>query len=177
MFEFKSLEDQKNMTAEQFAKYQADFQNYVKSEQVKTAEAIAKAVTKTEVEKLTSEILELKDTALKNLETALKAQGKELKKLQGNPIATVEGFKKELKSVFDAEIDSIKSLKRDSEVVFELKATQTYGDIDSGLDYAQMRPGVIDSPVRRAGIIRSLFSVIPLSTELYKYTEQENRYT
>ena len=51
------------------------------------------------------------------------------------------------------------------------KATQTYGDINAGLDFAQMRAGVIDKPVR-APRIRSLFPTTPVSTEFYKYVEQ-----
>ncbi len=48
------------------------------------------------------------------------------------------------------------------------KAEQTYGDIDSGLDFAQMRQGVIDQPIRTPKI-RSLFPVTPVSTEFFKY--------
>jgi hypothetical protein len=51
------------------------------------------------------------------------------------------------------------------------KAEQTYGDINAGSDFAQMRQGVIDQPVR-APKIRSIFPTTPVSTEFYKYVEQ-----
>lgn len=65
-----------------------------------------------------------------------------------------------------------KSLKEKTGIQFTVnKAEQTYGDINAGLDFAQMREGVIDKPVR-APKIRSLFPTTPVSTEFYKYVEQ-----
>lgn len=52
------------------------------------------------------------------------------------------------------------------------KAEQTYGDINQGSDFAQMRAGVMDKPVR-APKIRSLFRSVPVSTEFYKYVQQD----
>ena len=82
-------------------------------------------------------------------------------------------FESELKKAFDKNLDKIKAMSSGSLVNLEItKGTQDYGDIDSGLDFAQMRAGVTDIPVRQP-LFRSLFSTIPLSTEFYKYVEQE----
>jgi len=89
--------------------------------------------------------------------------------------ATPETFETRLKSAFDEKETEWKdALAKNTQTVNMVmaKAEQTYGDITSGSDFAQMRPGVTDVVVR-APRMRSLFSTIPLSTEVYKYVEQD----
>ena len=104
---------------------------------------------------------------------ALKAQGTELAKLKNTGAISKDTFKKRMKAAFDEKASDIIDLeKRQAQAIFSVaKASQMYGDITDGSDFAYMRPGVIDKPVRRTRI-RQLFSTIPLSTEYYKYTEQ-----
>jgi len=112
---------------------------------------------------------------IEKLTDAMKAQGLLIDEFKKEKAEANSGkqWQKELKDAFKSHVDSFKSMTKGSEVKFELKATQTYGDIDAGSDFAQMRPGVADSPVRRAGIIRSLFDMIPMTTEFYKYAYQD----
>lgn len=180
MFKFKSQSELDALSQEDFAKYQADLQAHIKSEQEKTALALKEL--KDSEEGVVKQILELKNTELKNLSEAMKVQGTELKKLQSSGTLSKETFEGNLKKAFDENIDTLKTLALANEtriksnapsISLNIKATQTYGDIDSGEDFAQMRVGIIDSPVRRAGFVRSLFGVIPLSTEFYEYVEQD----
>jgi hypothetical protein len=80
-----------------------------------------------------------------------------------------------MKSAWDTAIEEgqlDKALKEKTGVQLTVnKAEQTYGDINAGSDFAQMREGVIDKPIR-APKIRSLFPTTPVSTEFYKYVEQ-----
>lgn len=81
-------------------------------------------------------------------------------------------FERELKAAFDSKLEEFKTLKSGGSSELLIKASQTYGDIDAGLDFAQFKPGITDIPVRNV-IFKSLFNSIPLSTEFLKYTEQE----
>lgn len=129
---------------------------------------------------------------IESLTATLKTQGEELAILKTKNSKNVAKKSELMKKSFDesfakilerknAGISQLKELFplnsstkiNDETVSLILKATQTYGDIDAGEDFAQMRPGIIDKPVRRTGVMRSLFRVLPVSTEFYKYVEQE----
>ncbi len=88
-----------------------------------------------------------------------------------------ESFAGLMKAAWDESIEAgnlEKALSDKTNMSFTVsKAEQTYGDIDSGLDFAQMRQGVIDQPIRTPKI-RSLFPVTPVSTEFFKYVEQDS---
>jgi hypothetical protein len=126
------------------------------------------------------------EVKIKNLEETISAQKRMFDVLektqinQGELIAKINkgskvetiSFASNLKAAWDSGLDALKLAEKNRGVhQIEVKATQTYGDITAGLDFAQMRPGVIDKPVRMPRF-RSLFGVIPLATEFYKYTQQ-----
>ncbi len=126
------------------------------------------------IESLKEDIATLKDVSYADLRGTVKKQGEviaELKKKgipQGSP-----KFKDAMKTAWDEGISGLQEAVK-SRGVHEItisKASQTYGDIDSGLDFAAFRPGVVDIPVRIPKI-RQLFGTIPVSTEFLKYTEQ-----
>jgi len=77
-----------------------------------------------------------------------------------------------LKELFESKREAIAKRKGTVSMEIALKATQGYGDITLGEDFAQMRQSITDIPVRMPRF-RSLFPVTPLSTEFYKYPEQE----
>ena len=77
-----------------------------------------------------------------------------------------------VKKAWDDNMENLKGLESGGSLSMIVKATQTYGDIDSGEDFAQFKPGITDIPVRTT-IFKSLFNTIPLSTETLKYTEQD----
>lgn len=90
--------------------------------------------------------------------------------------AKEETFAGVMKATWDAatgggKLEAALSTKADLHLSIN-KAEQTYGDIDAGSDFAQMRAGVIDKPVRRPRF-RTLFPTTPVSTEYYKYVQQD----
>ena len=97
-----------------------------------------------------------------------------LKRSNGEDL-TPKTFNDVVKAAWDSATgeDKLKNaLSTKTDVQFTInKASQTYGDITSGSDFAQMRAGVIDQPVR-APKIRSMFRSVPVSTEFYKYVQQ-----
>lgn len=129
---------------------------------------------KNEIAQLKSELQGIDAATIKEVVTALKKQGETLKGLVDNGQMTKGSFKATLKASFDSnkEVMKAKADKAESHRMTVSKASQTYGDINSGLDFAQMRAGIFDKPVRRV-YLRSLFSIVPLSTEFYKYVEQD----
>lgn len=109
-----------------------------------------------------------------NLEKTQMAQGELMSEMKKSGKTEIIDFKSALKSAWDDGEDGLKAAIKGRNT-FEMcisKASQTYGDIDSGLDFAQVRSGIIDLVVRRPKI-RDLFSSVPLNTEFYKFTEQE----
>lgn len=110
---------------------------------------------------------------IKEMMSALKTQGEYLKQLKEQGLMSKKTFKTELKAAFDAKLDILNKARKTKtgDIGFEVAKIANYGDIDSGLDFAQMRVGVTDIPVRRTRI-RDLFRSLPVSTEFFKYTEQ-----
>jgi len=123
------------------------------------------------VERLTEQLAASK-LMFDNLEKVQINQGELIAKIDKGGTELPLTFESSLKKAWDEGLDELKSAEKNRGVhTIEVKETQTYGDINAGLDFAQMRPGVIDKPVR-APKIRSLFGVVPLATEFYKFTQQ-----
>jgi len=114
--------------------------------------------------------------SIKNMEKILKEQSELIEELKESGISEdSETFEKALKSKFDESYEKLKEYKGGQLQTVDIhieKGAQDYGDIDSGLDFAQFRAGVTDIPVRQPRF-KSLFGSIPLNTEFYKYTEQD----
>lgn len=120
---------------------------------------------------------------IKDLINTVKQQGQAIEK--GSNGETKETFESRMKKSFDDVFGSVtgksadnvkKHLKKEHRggVSFEInKATQTYGDITPATDLAQMRAGITDLVVRQDKF-RALFSMIPLSTEYFKYMRQSS---
>jgi len=140
------------------------------------AKAEQSAEVKEQIDKLERELSGITLSDIKEMMTAIKAHGEEFNRMKEEGIMSDSTFKSALKSAWDEGVtDSIaKSLEDNGnkKVKFEFKASQSYGDITNGSDFAQMKPGITDIPVRMPRI-RNLFGVIPVSTEYFKYTEQE----
>ena len=164
-----TIEAQKGLTDEELEAY--------KSAEIEAGEARLKeleesnSASKDEVEKLNRELNALKALNFDGLKKTMKALSLEVDKLKTEGVSKdSETFAGRLKSAFDKSVDALKSMRGGDHV--SLKATATYGDIADGLDFAQMKPGITDAPVRRV-LFRSLFGTIPVSTEYLKYTEQD----
>lgn len=129
--------------------------------------------TSTEVKSL-KEDLEAKSLELQSTKEELVKLGTEVSKMKstketGAKKSVLRKSLEEKKDVLDA-IASKKS--REARVDLEIKATQSYGDIDAGLDFAPMRPGITDLPKKQTNFL-NLFRRVPFNGEFYKYAEQE----
>lgn len=182
---FEGFKELKGISNEAFLKMSAGEISNLYSEYIDlTVKAMEEHQNKTDEE--SKKALEaLKSELNTTLNTAVKANQDILKEMSRDFTAMVEqakseskrgeSFESRLKSIFDDKAEEIKeglTAKRASVNMIVEKATATYGDITSGSDFAQMRPGVTDQPVRMPRL-RSLFSTIPLTTEVYKYADQE----
>lgn len=125
--------------------------------------------------------LEVKSLKEKNveLEGQIKSTKDELVKVSGDLAKLKEvPTQKKQKSVLDVisekkeGLEAISKKNRDSVVDFSVKATSTYGDINDGLDFAPMRPGITDLVKKQTRFI-DLFKKTPFNGEFYKYAEQE----
>jgi len=162
----KSIEEVSAMTAE------------AQTEYLKAKESFESEMKLKELAKVSN--LEAKSS---ENEAKLKAANEEIVKL-GTEVAKMKEVKsapKSKKGLLAAVLESKKTeleelVKKGSgslSIVLDEKATQTYGDIDSGEDFAQFRQGIIDQPVRGV-VFKSLFRNTPLSTQFLKYTEQDS---
>lgn len=170
-FKAISLEKQKEMDAEILAEYKAaeieDREN-----RLKALEEDAKA-DKAEVAKLQGEINALKALDYDQLRNSMSKMAETIDKLKKEGVTDDSPvFEKQLKAAWDKQTDTIKSMLEGAKNYheFPIKAFQSFGDITDGSDFAQMRPGVGEKPVRRV-VLRQLFDTIPLDTEFYKYAE------
>ena len=164
MFVKKSIEEVAAMTAEDQTVY------------LKEKEAFESEMKLKEIEKVSN--LEAKTS---ELETKLKSSQEEQIKL-GTEVAkmkevkSVEKPKGALDEVFEAKASELEAISKKADnaksVKFEVKATATYGDIDSGLDFAPMRAGITDIPKKKTVFV-DLFRRINYNGEFYKYPEQE----
>jgi len=177
------------LKSDDVAKLEADelpkYQDALAGDLLKREEAIATKIVelsedseanKEEIQNLKNELMDSNKetlTLVKGLIETVREQGKHLGKMADAGEISHSTFKTAMKAAWDEKVDAIKEAHDSKKNIdITVKATQTYGDIDAGLDFAQMKPGVNDLPVRRP-LIRDLFSTIPLSTEFLKYTEQD----
>jgi len=104
----------------------------------------------------------------------LRLHAKELGKQKDAGKLNGSSFQSALKAAFDGKITELKGFNDNKgSVEIVVKATQTYGDINDGEDFAQRKPGILDEPVRMPKI-RELFTSLPLSTEFLEYAEQSS---
>ena len=132
-------------------------------------------------EEINANGLEVKSLKEKNveLEGEIKSTKDELVKMSADLVKLKEvPTQKKQKSVLDVitekkeGLESISKKNRDASIDFSVKATSTYGDIDAGLDFAPMRPGITDLVKKQTRFI-DLFKKTPFNGEFYKYAEQE----
>jgi len=132
-------------------------------------------------EEINNNGLEVKSLKEKNaeLEGQIKSTKDELVKMSGDlaKLKEVPTQPKKQKSVLDIvseKSEGLESLAKKNDIKemvdFSVKATQTYGDIDAGLDFAPMRPGITDIPKKQTNFI-NLFRRVPFNGEFYKYAE------
>jgi len=129
--------------------------------------------SKEEIEQIRKSVEKTRD----DLMNAVLKQGEAIKELarKGKAIEIEEGS---FKKAFEEHKETFKKMKSGEKksnfsFTLDVKATQTYGDIDAGEDFAQMRPGIIDQPIRRLRFY-DIFTKVPLSTQFYKYVEQDS---
>lgn len=165
------------LTEEDIPKYQ----DALSADQLKREEDLATKITDLmeneeknaeEIKTLTEQLKGIDLEVVKTMLSTIKEQGIVLAKMKDQGVITEGGLKTVMKAAWDSKLADIKKAHDEKKnIEITVKATQTFGDIDAGLDFAQMKPGITDVPVRRP-IIRDLFGTIPMSTEFLKYTEQ-----
>lgn len=160
----KSIEEVSAMTAEaqtEYLKAKESFESEMKLKEIKKVSDLeAKSNT------LETELKSAKDEVIK--------LGTEVAKMK--EVKSVEKPKGVLDDVFEAKSSELEAISKKADnaksVKFEVKATATYGDIDSGLDFAPMRAGITDIPKKKTVFV-DLFRRINFGGEFYKYAEQE----
>lgn len=163
-FQKKSIEEVSAMTAEAQTSYLKEKEAFESEMKLKEIKKVADLEEKSNA--LETELKSFKDEAVK--------LGTEVAKLKEVKSAKIEQ-KKPLQVILEeksSELDSLASKSSKDRVEFEVKATATYGDIDSGLDFAPMRSGITDIPKKKTVFV-DLFRRINFGGEFYKYAEQE----
>ena len=160
----KSIEEVSAMTAEaqtEYLKAKESFESEMKLKEIKKV---------SDLEAKTSEL----ETKLKSSQEEQIKLGTEVAKMK--EVKSVEKPKGALDEVFEAKATELEAISKKADnaksVKFEVKTTATYGDIDSGLDFAPMRSGITDIPKKKTVFV-DLFRRINFSGEFYKYAEQE----
>lgn len=160
----KSIEEVSAMTAEaqtEYLKAKESFESEMKLKEIKKV---------SDLEAKTSE-LEIK---LKSSQEEQIKLGTEVAKMK--EVKSVEKPKGALDEVFEAKATELEAISKKADnaksVKFEVKTTATYGDIDSGLDFAPMRSGITEIPKKKTVFV-DLFRRINFGGEFYKYAEQE----
>lgn len=160
----KSIEEVSAMTAEaqtEYLKAKESFESEMKLKEIKKV---------SDLEAKTSEL----ETKLKSSQEEQIKLGTEVAKMK--EVKSVEKPKGALDEVFEAKATELEAISKKADnaksVKFEVKTTATYGDIDSGLDFAPMRSGITDIPKKKTVFV-DLFRRINFGGEFYKYAEQE----
>jgi hypothetical protein len=171
----------KKMKAEEVSKLEKSEMLKYKDAEVEYYESRIEELEKSDqdnaktIAELERQITLINNSTHKDLRDAMKAQEKEIAELKKKGISKDSPkFKDALRKKWDENITKFSEAnkaKSSHEVIIQ-KATQTYGDITEGSDFAQFRPGVVDIPVRMP-MFRQLFSTIPVNTEFLKYSEQQ----
>lgn len=159
----KSIEEVSAMTAEAqtvYLKEKESFESEMKLKEIKKVSDLEAKSNSLEVE-----LKSAKEEVIK-----LGTEVSKMKEVKSSP-------KKEggLDEVFEKNAEGLKALSLKSNganpVKFDVKVS-TYGDIDSGLDFAPMRSGITDIPKKKTVFV-DLFSRINYNGEFFKYAEQE----
>ena len=160
----KSIEEVSAMTAEaqtEYLKAKESFESEMKLKEIKKV---------SDLEAKTSEL----ETKLKSSQEEQIKLGTEVAKMK--EVKSVEKPKGALDEVFESKATELEAISKKADnaksVKFEVKTTATYGDIDSGLDFAPMRSGITDIPKKKTVFV-DLFRRINFGGEFYKYAEQE----
>lgn len=128
---------------------------------------------KEEIAELKRKLDGIKVEDIQEMMKTLRLHGKALAKQQDEGTINGSTLETALKIAFDAKESELKGFNTNKgSVEIVVKATQTYGDITDGEDFAQMKPGILDIPVRMPKI-RQLFTSLPLRTEFLEYAEQD----
>ena len=124
--------------------------------------------------KAAKESLDAAQLELKATKEELVSLGTEVAKMKEDSVEKKATKVKSTLEVIAEKSSQLESIaKKGKETVsFEVKATSSYGDIDAGVDFAPMRPGITDLP-KKATVFLDMFSRIPFTGEFYKYAEQE----
>ena len=150
------------------------------SQELELKEAIAGVNAKSEQINATSlevkaakEALEATQLELKTAKNEIVDLGTEFAKLKENK---ENGLRKStILRTIEEKSDILETLvkkNREATIDLQVKATSTYGDIDSGLDFAPMTPGITDQVKKQTKFI-NLFRRTPFNGEFYKYAEQQ----
>ena len=147
------------------------------SDQKELLEAVKETVSNEvkEVAEKTAKVVEVAEknaNSISKLAEAVEENKEEMKSLKANKSSV---SKTEVEKVLSEKAEELKKLAEKSSkdrVEFVVKATSTYGDIDAGLDFAPLRPGITDAPKKNT-VFLNLFSRISFNGEFYKYAEQE----
>lgn len=123
--------------------------------------------------KAAKEALEATQLELKTAKNEIVDLGTEFAKLKENK---ENGLRKStiLRTIEEKSeiLETLVKKNRDATIDLQVKATSTYGDIDSGLDFAPMTPGITDQVKKQTKFI-NLFRRTPFNGEFYKYAEQQ----
>lgn len=173
MFEYKSLEDLATMTVEEQSKYMAEKATHEASLRKKEIEdAIAEAqkgnVSKEDMDKLTAKnALIVKEIEKLTLESKKRLEG--VGKVEPTGLAKYIADNSEvLKNIKENNVNA-KALDL---VINKTQITQVAPDITGRDAYAQIDNVTQRKPVRRTNIL-DLFRRKPVSTEFYKYREED----
>jgi len=167
----KKDEEQKTDMVDQYL----DAYDSYREEQIKALEEGKVSIK--EVQEISNQLLSLKNDQMSTIKKAMKAMGDELAALKEKGIdSNTDTFEASLKNAWDEKVSQIKGALNGEvptvKMIIDTKATQTYGDITEGSDLWDVRPGIIDKPVRQPRI-KSLFPNTPVTGEGLKFVEQD----
>lgn len=171
VFQKCSKEQIEGMTDEEFVAYKEAQEADVKAQMKDYVDQKSKEAEE-RMKELQTEMSAVKDEQMKALKAAMLKQSEVIKELKSKGVdRNSSAFESAMKIAWDESVEEFKELKGGQSAGFVFKASQTYGDINSGLDFAQFKPGITDIPVRKP-VFKTMFATIPISQESLKYTEQ-----
>lgn len=177
---FKGLnaEEISKLSDEEALEFGKDLGTHKEAKEKELDEKIEAKADAKELEALKKIVDELKKADYEAIKSQLKTQGKAMAALveqvetqtakQGQSFTAVV-----LKELAERK-DELKDLmaKGAGTIKLEIKASQGAGDIDTGTDFATMESGVGQIATRQP-LMKSLFTVQPISTEYLKYNDQD----
>lgn len=179
MFEKKSAEEISKMSEVELKDYHTALEKHREAKEIELTKSIEEKASSEEVAKLTALVAELKNNDYEALKATLKTQGSAMAKLVEQVETATEKQSQSFTSVVLKELaerkDELADLmaKGAGTIKLEIKASQGAGDITSGTDFGTMESGV-GQIATRLPLMKSLFSVQPISTEYLKYNDQES---